>query len=128
MVAGDGFDGVRFVKNHHVVVGQNVDPLAAQREIAEEQRMIDDENLRVLHPATRGEVKTLPVRGTLAPHAVAAVAADFVPHTAVGGEVEVAQRTVIGRLRPLGDLLELAVLFVAVKDRQRALARRLQPP
>ena len=49
VVAGDGFDRVGFVEDHHVVVGQDADARAPQRDVAEQQRMIDDQDLRVLH-------------------------------------------------------------------------------
>ena len=48
VIAGDGFDRVGFVENHDVVIGQDADARAPQRDVAEQQRVIDDQNLCVL--------------------------------------------------------------------------------
>ncbi len=47
MIAGHGFERVGLVKDHDVVVGQDARPFAAQRQVAEKQRMVDDQHLRV---------------------------------------------------------------------------------
>ena len=80
VVAGDRFDRVGFVEDHDVVVGQDADAGPPQGEVAEEQRVIDDEDLRVLHAAAVLVVEALVVRRAAAAHAVAAVAGHFVPH------------------------------------------------
>ena len=49
VVAGDGFDRVGFVEDHDVVVGQDAHAGPPQRDVAEQQRVVDDQNLRVLH-------------------------------------------------------------------------------
>ena len=49
VVAGDGFDRVGLVEDHDVVVGQDAHAGAPQGDVAEEQRVIDDQDLRVLH-------------------------------------------------------------------------------
>ncbi len=59
-------------------------PLRRERQVAEEQRVIDDQDLGVLHAPAGGVVEALFVRRTLAAHAVAAVAGHFVPHAGSG--------------------------------------------
>ena len=80
MIAGDRFDRVGFVEDHDVVVGQDAHAGPPQREVAEEQRVVHDQDLRVLHPAAVLVVEAFAVRRAAAAHAVGAVAGDFVPH------------------------------------------------
>ena len=47
VIAGDGFDRVGFVEDHDVVVGQDAHAGPAQGDVAEQQRVIDDQDLRV---------------------------------------------------------------------------------
>ena len=48
MVAGHGFQIVGFVEDDGVVVGQDARARCAQGQIAEEQGVIDDQNLGIL--------------------------------------------------------------------------------
>jgi hypothetical protein len=45
VIARDRFDRMAFVQDHGVVVRQQRDALAAQRQVAEEHRVIDDQQL-----------------------------------------------------------------------------------
>ena len=80
MIAGNRFNGVGLIQHGYVVVGQNASAGAAQGQIAEEQRMINNENLRPAGAASRLVVKAGIVRWTASAHAIAAVAGDFVPN------------------------------------------------
>ena len=124
VVAGDGFDRVRFVEDHDVVVGQDAHAGPPQRDVAEQQRVIHDEDLRVLHAAAVLVVEALVVRRAAAAHAVAAVAGDFVPHLAERLERQIAERAVGGRLAPLANLAELLELLVVVEQTLAAGERR----
>ena len=45
VIAGDGFQRVGFVENHHVVLGQQVHALPPQGEVGEKQGMVDHQDL-----------------------------------------------------------------------------------
>ena len=67
MVAGHGFHRMGFVKDDHVKLGQNADLFPPQGQVGEEQGMVDDQDLGVLHPPPSLVIKTLAVHGALRP-------------------------------------------------------------
>ena len=127
VVAGDGLDLVGLVEDHHVVLRQDAHVLPPQRQVGEEQGVVDHQDLGVLHPPPGLVVEALGVHRALAAHAVAVVAGHFVPHGRQGAEIEVRQRAV-GRLLGPGvqpaELLDLLVVVEEAAARLRALASR----
>ena len=67
----DILDRVRLVEDHVVVVREDPPTAHAQREVTEVERVVADENLRVLHASARGLEEALLVGRALATHAVA---------------------------------------------------------
>ena len=82
VIAGDTFHGVGFVENDDVIIWQDAGSDAAERDIAEQQRMIDDQDLSILRAAAILIVKALVVRRAATAQAVAAVAGEFFPNGA----------------------------------------------
>ena len=128
MLAGHRFDHVGFVEDHHVVVGQDAGPLAAERQIGEKQGVIDDQDLGVGDPPPGAVVETVVVGGARPAHAVAVVAGHFVPHLADGAKIEVRKRAVPGLLRPGADRAEIVELLLLGKQSRRAAQGIVQPP
>ncbi len=98
--AGDGFDGMRFVEDQDFVVGQKAGALHAQCEIAEEQGVVDDEDLGIGDSAAIAVIEAVLVVGAGAAHAIAVVAGHLVPDLGQGFVVEVGQGSVGSGLRP----------------------------
>src|SRR3954468_1648166 len=121
MIARDRFNRVRFIKNHDVVIRQNAHARTAKRDVAEQERVVHDKNLRVLHSPPIFVVKALAVRRTAPAHAVAAVAGDLVPDLTEWLKRQIAQRSVDRLLAPLSDLPQLGNLLIVV---EQALATR----
>ena len=103
VLPGHGLERMGFVKNHGVVIGQQARAHLPQGQIAKEERVIHQQHLRVLRSATRGEIETIAVCGTLATQTVAPVAGDFIPHTRERLKVQIGQRAVACLPRPLVD-------------------------
>lgn len=106
MIAGDVFDGVGFVEDDGVVLGEVVDAGGAEGEIGEEEGVVDDEDSAGLHAAPGG----LPVAGLVElaslAQAVAMLSADFVPDVAFGDVGYGGEGAVGGGFGPLLDDLE----------------------
>jgi len=118
VVSRDRFNRVGFVQNHHVVFGKNARPLAAERQVRKEQRVIDDEQIRIPGAAPGFEVEAVVVGRALASQAIAVVALRLIPHLPQRAEVETGQAAVGCRLRPLQHAAELLqLLFVGVDCR-----------
>ena len=88
VVAGDVLQRMGLVEDHHFVVGQDARPLPPQGQVAEEQRVVDDQDLRVLGPPPGLVVEAVAVAGALPAQAVAMIAFDFVPDMRPAGERE----------------------------------------
>ena len=50
MLPGDVFDRVRFIENRQIILRQILHARHTQRQIGEEQRVIDDQHISALHP------------------------------------------------------------------------------
>ena len=107
MIAGHRFDRVGFVEHDDVVVRQDAGPLLPQGQIAEEQRMIDDQHLGILRPPPGAVVKAILVRRAVAAHAIAVVAGHLVPHRRQRAKLQIGQAAVAGCFRPFDQLANL---------------------
>ena len=126
MIAGDRFDRVRFVQDDGIVLGQQAAAGAPHGQIAEEQGVVDDQDLGVVDPAPSQEIEAIFVLRTVAPHAIAAVAGDFVPDLIDRLERKIAQRPVRRLLGPRADLAQLLKILVRCEQGAGTGQRRLQ--
>ena len=116
MFAGDIFHRVAFIEDHSVIVWQDTPTQGTDGEIAKEEGVVDDEDLRVLNPSSRGvviagvEVRALPS------HAVSGIARHFVPDLVRRSEGETAQGTIGALIRPTHDFFELFIIGLVGKQ------------
>ena len=128
MRTGDRFDRVAFVQHRYVIVGDDAPAeFIANRQVGEEQGMVNDQNLCALYTPSRAIVKTLFVGRALAPHAIARIAGNLIPKRPRRAKREAAKRSVRGFFRPLSQLLQLSKLGI-IKHRSGPLARQFEPP
>lgn len=128
VVAGDGLDRVGLVEDRDVVVGQDAASLATHSEVGKEQRVIDDENVRVPDTSSSFEIVTVVERRTFFAQAVVAVTDDFIPDRAERSKRQVLQ-TPLGRLRcPISELVELLGFLRIAEQRSRAFEGQLHSP
>ena len=90
-----------------VGVRKKARPSAAKGQIAEEECMVDDQNLRMIHPSTGLIIKAVFITWTIPTHAVATVARHFIPNDSLWHVVEVRPRTVSSLTAPAIELLQL---------------------
>ena len=111
MLRSDVFERMGFVEDDGIILGQDADVAAqtSQCEIGEEEGVIDDEDLRVLHVAASFEIEALAELRTLFAQAVARIALDQLPDGRHRAEIEIAAGAVFRRLGPLQQLVELLV-------------------
>ena len=128
VIARHRLDRVRLVENHDVVIGQDARPLAPQRDVAEQQRMIHHQNLRMLHPPAILIVKALLIRRAAPAHAVAAVARRLVPNLPQRLKAQIAQRAVVRLFAPLANRPQLIELLVIAEQAAAPRERRIEPP
>src|SRR5262249_34505126 len=107
VVGGDGFERVGLVEDDRLVVGQDVAALLADFQVAEEQGVIDDEDLGAVHLLAGTEIEALGVVGTGPAKAVARVAVDRIPHHGQGLEAQVALAALPTLPGPPSELREL---------------------
>ena len=127
MLGRDIFDGVGFVEDDRVVRREHAEALSPQREVSEEHRVIDHENVRVLHPPTCGLVEALVVRRAALTHAVFTVGLDLVPNRGAFQLWQRGERTIVGPLGPVEDLLQGTELFGLVEERRLSIPCTLGP-
>ena len=131
VLRGHVLDLVRLVEDHVVVRRQHAARRARARahgEIREEQRMVRDEELPVLHAPARRLVEALVERGAAAAHAVVGIALHLVPHLAARQLRQRGQRTVLGVVGPLLHAVQVVAVVVVAEEAALALARELQAP
>jgi hypothetical protein len=107
MIAGGRLQVVRLVEDHDVVIRQDARLLPPQRQVAEKQRVVHDQYLRVLHSPPRLEIKALRVLRAFSPHAVTAVAGHFIPDLRQWLKRQIGPRAVVRLFCPLGQLAQL---------------------
>ena len=88
MISRDRFNRVGFVQNHHDVFGKDAHPFAAERQVRKEERVIDDQQVRIPGAASGFEVEAVVIRRTFAAQAIAVIALHLVPDTPQRTEVE----------------------------------------
>ena len=128
MVGGHRFQRMGLIKNNRLVVRQDAGSLTPQSQIAEEESVIDDQDLSVVHSATRTVVETFVMLRTAAAEAVVAVAGHFIPHSSTRTKGHVAQRPIGRRGRPLIDPSQFLQLIVPSKQAVGPLVGQLQTP
>ena len=87
-----------------------------EREIAKEQRMINDENLSVPRATTSLVVKALVIGFAVAAHAVAIVAGNLVPYGRVRLVRKITQRTIGGFFGPRDDVAQLLDILLCLQN------------
>src|SRR6516162_893476 len=107
MIGGHVFEGMRLIEDDDLVIGQQTCTLAPQGQIAEKERVIDDEQLGAEYPFARLEIETLGVIGAATAKTVAAVALDEIPHGRLRLKGQIAPAAVARGPRPTANLLQL---------------------
>ena len=79
VLTGDGFKRVGLVENRQVVFRQQFESRSPQREIGDEQRVVDDQNIRILGSPPCSIKMAVFVRRTLAAQTVAILALHSLP-------------------------------------------------
>src|SRR5262249_37809714 len=107
MVGGDVFKSVGLVEDDDLVIGEQGTAGAAQGEVAEEQGVVDDQQVGPMHLPASFEIEAFRVVGTLPAEAVATIRLDEVPDARRRLKIEVALAAVLRLPRPLAEALEL---------------------
>ena len=128
VAARDILEVMRLVEDHMVVGGQEAGALRAEREVAEEEGVVADEEIRVLHAPARRLVEALVVGRAAAAHAVAGVALDMLPHAAARQLRQRRERPVGRLVGPVLDEVERVLLLLAVADLRLLLAGDAHAP
>jgi len=79
VICGDGFDGVCFVKDDGLIIGQDVGAIAAECQVREEQCVVDDQQIRIPDSPSRRVVEAFGVCGAFLSQAVTVITVDFIP-------------------------------------------------
>ena len=103
MVFGDVFDVVRLVDNHITIFRKNRNVLLAQYKVAEQQRVIGDDNLCGFKPAAISPVKAFIEMRTISAFAVAVFAHNRLPNLRRWRKTNIAQRAVFRLFRPVAQ-------------------------
>src|SRR5262245_52192555 len=109
MFRGDVFERVGLVENHDVVFRQDrvLDALRAQCQVAEEQGVIDHEQIRLLHQLAGLEIEATLVICAILAEAVLRIAFDQVPYRADRAETQIAAAAVGRAPAPAAQVVEL---------------------
>ncbi len=100
VLAGDRFEGVRLVEDRHGVLGQKPKARAPQGQVADEQGMIDHQQVGVEHPAPGLVKEALLVSRALASQAVAVLALHGLPDAGARSKIQVRATAVARSFRP----------------------------
>src|SRR5262249_18715474 len=103
MLGGDVFERMGLVENRDLIFGQEAGALGTEREIAEEQRVVDDKQMRSMNPFAGLEVETLIMISALTAETVVAVGFDQVPDHRGWLKIEIALAAVAGLSGPVVD-------------------------
>lgn len=79
VICGDGFDGVCFVEDDGLIIGQDTGAVASECQVREEQCVINDEQICIPDSPTGRVVEAFGVCGAFFSQAVSVIAVDFVP-------------------------------------------------
>ena len=127
VVGRNVFERVAFVEDDDPVVGQHARPGPAQGQVAEEQSVVDDEDLGRVDAAAGFEVEAVGVVRALPAQAIAAVALDEIPHHRRRADRQVALGAIDRPPRPPADLHELVLRRRVGEEGARALLGHAQP-
>ena len=128
VAAGDLLEMMRLVKNHMVVGGKKAGALRTQREVAEEERVVADQKIGVLHAPPRRLIEALVVGRAASTHAIARVAFNMLPHAASRQDRQRRQRSIVGLVRPVLNQIERVLLLFIVANLALLLAGHPQAP
>ena len=103
VLGGDLLEMVGLVEDHVLVGREKADAARAQREIGEEERMVADEDVGVLHASPRGLVEAAVEGRAATAHAVVGVRLDLVPHARGRHLRQRRERSVPGLVGPVLD-------------------------
>ena len=84
VLASDRFERVGLVENRHVVFGQQSESRRPQRQIGDEQRVVDDQDIRILSSPPCSIKKAVFIRRTLATQTIAILALHSFPNEGSG--------------------------------------------
>ena len=112
----------------HVGVGRE-EPRSSdpQRQITEEERMVADQDVGILHPASCRLIEALVMGGTSTAHAVPAVALHVIPYARPLQLRQCRKRAVSGPARPAFDLLERVPFWLVGQKPGLAFDRQPKP-
>ena len=91
MAGGDVLDGVGLVENDHVIFGQVIHAGNPQRQIGEEQGVIDDKDIARAHPPLGRLPETVLVEFAFLAEAVAVFGTNAFPHGRIGLRRQIGQ-------------------------------------
>ena len=128
VLAGDRFERVGLVEDRHGVLGQKPKARRPQGQVADEQRMIDNQQVGVEHPAPGLVKEALLVSRAVAAQAVAVLALHGLPDGGARSKIQVRATAVAGSIRPEPDGGELVHVLGPLEQRILALDRDVQPP
>ena len=98
MISCYRLNGVSFIENHNVVIGQDAHSRAAKGKVAKQECVIDNQDLRILDTPSSFEIKALAISRTTPPQAIPTIAGNFVPHRPKRLVIKVAEGTIDGPL------------------------------
>jgi hypothetical protein len=116
MFTGDVFDGVGFVEDGQVVLGEIIDAGDAEGQVGEEEGVVDDEEIAALHALFGGLPEAVFEVGAFFAQAIVVFGADFVPDAGFGDGREIGEGAVGGVGGPLFDLPEGIDLFFVFEE------------
>ena len=126
VLARDILDLVRLVQDHMLVVRQEAAAACAQRQVAEEQRVVAHQQVGVLHAPSRRLIEALLVGGTPTTHAVVRVALGLVPDRPRRLDRKRGQGTVARLHGPVLELVQRMTLLLVGEEPILPLARQAQ--
>ena len=126
--AGHGFNFMRLIQNHMGVVGKKSATARAHGQVAEEQRMVAHQNIRVLHAPPRRLIEALVIRWTALAHAIVRIALHLLPNRFWPKHWQRRQCSVTRLDRPILHRVQLVALFLIGKESLLTLAGQTQSP
>ena len=127
VLAGHSLKRVRLVEDHHVVFGKEPKARGSQRQVGDEEGMVDDQQIGRPGPSSRLEIKAFLMSGAIAAEAISALALDRIPDAGKRPEFEVGPRAVVRPVGPELDLPELIELLLPLESSPGAGSRDFKP-
>ena len=128
MIGGHIFERMTFVEDDGLVVRQQTRILPTERQIAEKERMVDDQNVGAVSRFASREVKALLVIRAFFAEAIPRIGLDQIPHRRHRLDRKIGAAAIGRRARPTADLHELIDRGIVRKQRCHALLGDAESP